>query len=199
MVAESHSVLIVDDEPMIRDNLERLLKSDGYETVAAASGDEALEIVASREFGIVLLDIRMPGISGLEVLTHLHNNHPDIAAIMVTALADVTTAVDAMKAGAYDYITKPFNIDDVLMRVQKALERRLLTLQVRNHQKEIEEKLLERERELRTITTTLVESLIRETTTAEGDGMGRAQTNASPGAQAREFGLKVLRRLYGDK
>lgn len=197
MATENRSVLIVDDEPMIRDNLERLLKPIGYDTVVAASGDEALEIVATREFSIALLDIRMPGASGLEVLAHLHINHPDTAVIMVTAVADVTTAVDAMKAGAYDYIAKPFNIDDVVLRVQKALERRLLILQVKNHQKDIEEKLLERERELRNTTTTLVESLIRETTIAEGDSIGKAQANATPGAQAREFGLKVLRRLYG--
>ena len=74
MIAENISVLIVDDEVMIRDNLERLLKPSGYETVVAASGEEALGIVKLREFDIVLLDIRMPGISGMEVLGHLHSD-----------------------------------------------------------------------------------------------------------------------------
>lgn len=197
-IPAKHTVLVVDDEFSIRDNLEQLLKTNGYGTVVSSDGQEALERASEQEFEVVLLDIRMPGLSGLDVLRQLRSDHPDIAVIMVTAVGDVEAAVEACRLGAYDYVTKPFDLDDILMRVEKARERRQLALQVENHQQEIEKKLLERERELRATTITLVESLIREATIAEGKGArGRSRSGTAPGAQVREFGLKVLRRLYG--
>lgn len=197
-IPAKHTVLVVDDEFSIRDNLEQLLKTNGYGTVVSGDGQEALERASEQEFEVVLLDIRMPGLSGLDVLRQLRSDHPDIAVIMVTAVSDVEAAVEACRLGAYDYVTKPFDLDDILMRVEKARERRQLALQVENHQQEIEKKLLERERELRATTVALVESLIREATIAEGEGArGRSRSGTAPGAQAREFGLKVLRRLYG--
>ena len=198
MIAENISVLIVDDEVMIRDNLERLLKPSGYETVVAASGEEALGIVKLREFDIVLLDIRMPGISGMEVLGHLHSDQPDTAIIMVTALADVTTAVDAMKAGAYDYITKPFNLDDVLIRVEKAREKRVMSLQLKGHQRELEARLAQQAIDLRALTTQTVQALIKEEVAVrEMQGRGGKRKGMSPGTDIKDFGSKILRRISG--
>ncbi len=143
-MAGMRTVLIVDDEATIRENLDRLLKGNGYATTLAADGQEALDAAAGREFDVVLLDIRMPHLSGMDVLRRLHEDHPDTAVIMVTAVADdVTTAVETMKLGAYDYVMKPFNLGDVLIRVEKARERRFLALQVKNYQMDMEKRLAE--------------------------------------------------------
>ena len=86
--------------------------------------------MSQREVEVVLLDVKMPGMSGLEVLGKLTTDWPDICVIMATAVADVQTAVETMKMGADDYITKPFNLDDLVLKVQKAIEKR--NLQLRN-------------------------------------------------------------------
>ena len=156
------TVLIVDDESSIRESLERLIRSGGYETVMAAHGQEALARAAVQEFEVVIMDIRMPGLSGIDVLRKMNTEYPDTSVIMISALADVGTAVEAMKLGAYDYITKPFNLDDILMRVEKARERRHLKLQVRDYQKNLEERMAEQAKELRQIMTQTVHALINE-------------------------------------
>ncbi len=198
MLTASNTVLIVDDEAMIRANLERLLKPNGYYTVAAASGDEALEILASQEIGIVLLDIRMPGISGLEVLSHLHKNYPDIAVIMATAMSDVTTAVDAMKAGAYDFITKPFNLDDVILRVAKAREKRSMSLLLKGHQRELEARLAQQAKEIQALTMQTIQALVKEETLKfELEARGGKHKGLPQGTDIKEFGAKILRRMSG--
>ena len=198
------TVLIVDDEPSVRETLERLLKSNGYEPTVAANGHEALAHALSQEFEVVLLDIRMPGLSGIDVLQRLLADHPDTGIIMVTAVVDTKTAVDAMKMGAYDYVLKPFDLDDILVRVQKARERRFLAIQVKNHQKDIEERLLEREKELRAMTIQMVQALITEETLTRGADSKKGkekkprQGTDIRGTDIREFGAKIMRRLYGD-
>lgn len=190
------TALIVDDEFAIRDNLEQLLKISDYDTVVAADGQEALERAAEQEFEVVLLDIRMPGLSGLDVLRQLRSDHPDIAVIMVTAVGDVETSVEACKLGAYDYVLKPFNLDDILMRVEKARERRYLALQVKNHQKEMEKRLFQQEKELRALTNETVQALIREEILArELEARGGKRKGLPAGTDIREFGTKILRRL----
>ncbi len=87
-------------------------------------GQEALDKVSRLNVGIVLLDIKMPEMSGIEVLQQITTNWPETCVVMVTAAGDAETAVEAMKAGASDYITKPFNRDDVVLKVQKAIEKR---------------------------------------------------------------------------
>ncbi len=175
------TVLIVDDESSIRESLERLIRSGGYETVMAAHGQEALARAAAQEFEVVIMDIRMPGLSGIDVLRKMNTEYQDTSVIMISALADVGTAVEAMKLGAYDYITKPFNLDDILMRVEKARERRHLKLQVRDYQKNLEERVAEQAKELRQMMTQTVHALINESAMAqqmETGGRGRKQLSS---------------------
>ena len=193
-------VLVVDDEFAIRDNLEQLLNSSGYDAVAAANGEEALERASEQEFEIALLDMRMPGMSGSDVLQRLLRGYPDIGVIMVTAVAEVKTAVEAMNLGAFDYVTKPFDLDDILARVEKAKERRALALLVKNHQKEIEERLLQREKELRAMTTQTIQAIFREETMArELEAKGGKSKGQPMGPDMKELSEKILRRLSGDR
>ena len=123
MAMEREGILIVDDEESVRTLLERILIEAGYSVVTAANGQEALDKVSLGHFSIVLSDINMPGMSGMEVLRKLNVDYPDICVIMTTAVTDAQTAVEAMKLGAYDYITKPFNRDDLVMRIGKAIDK----------------------------------------------------------------------------
>ena len=120
------TVLVVDDDQAVRSVVSRKMQSAGYDCVTAADGREALEKVSTQTFDLVLLDIKMPGPSGMEVLPQIVTGSPDTCVIMITAVVDTETAVQAMKLGAYDYVTKPFNLDDLSMRVEKALERKRL-------------------------------------------------------------------------
>ncbi|MEE8373848.1 MAG: PAS domain S-box protein [Dehalococcoidia bacterium] len=120
------AILVVDDEESIRKVLSRRLEAEGYCCVTAANGKEAMEAASKQHFDLVLTDIKMPVMSGMEVLSQMAVDHPDTCVLMVTAMTDRQTAVEAMSLGAYDYVTKPFNLDDVATRVERALERRRL-------------------------------------------------------------------------
>jgi DNA-binding NtrC family response regulator len=116
-------VLIVDDDHGVRGALVGTLEDD-YEPVEAASGQEALEAFEQRRFDAVMLDIRMPGMGGIEVLHRMKAIEPRVEVILVSAVDEVPTVVEGMKAGAFDYITKPWRIDDLLARVGRAVRRR---------------------------------------------------------------------------
>ena len=135
------AILVVDDEESVRDIVSRKLKSEGYDCETASDGEEALWKSFMRDFDMMLLDIRMPGLSGMEVLDKMVVDHPDTCVVMITAISDIQTAVDAMKIGAYDYLTKPFNLDDLVVRVDRALERRRLILENRDYQLRLEQKV----------------------------------------------------------
>jgi DNA-binding NtrC family response regulator len=120
------TILVVDDDQAVRSVVSRKMQGDGYTCTTAADGREALDKTATQSFDVVLLDIKMPGPSGMEVLPQIVAQHPESCVIMITAVVDTQTAVEAMKLGALDYVTKPFNLDDLGMRVQKALERKRL-------------------------------------------------------------------------
>ncbi len=115
-------ILVVDDEHLIRWSLEQNLKKQGYEVLTAGSGEDALRIVREEQPDLVLLDIQLPGISGLEVLEKIKEYDEDIIVIMVTAHGGLETAVTAMRIGAYDYLNKPFNLDEMSIVIRKALE-----------------------------------------------------------------------------
>lgn len=119
-------VLVVDDEEPIRRIISMTLEAGGYHCVPASNGEEALEKAADEEFDLVLLDIKMPGMSGIELLPQLTFAHPDICVVMSTAVNSTQTAVEAMNLGAYDYVLKPFDITDLRMKVERALERKRL-------------------------------------------------------------------------
>jgi len=115
-------ILVVDDEHLIRWSLEQNLKKQGYDVVTAASGEDALKLVKDDVPDLMLLDIQLPGIDGLTVLERVKEMEAEIIVIMVTALEVLETAVKAMRMGAYDYINKPFNLDELAIVIKKALE-----------------------------------------------------------------------------
>ena len=123
-------ILVVDDEQLIRWSIEQNLKKQGYDVSTAEHGEDALRQVREEQPDLVLLDIQMPGISGLEVLEKVKEIDEDIVVIMVTAQGGLETAVNAMRLGAYDYINKPFNFDEMAIVIKKALETSCLRREV---------------------------------------------------------------------
>ncbi|HEX5773903.1 MAG TPA: sigma-54 dependent transcriptional regulator [Geomobilimonas sp.] len=133
-------ILVVDDEHLIRWSLEQNLKKQGYEVTSAGNGEDALRQVREDQPELVLLDIQLPGINGLEVLERIKDIDEEIIVIMVTAHGGLETAVNAMRLGAYDYINKPFNLDEMAIVIKKALETSDLRREVarlRSEQKKI--------------------------------------------------------------
>lgn len=133
-------ILVVDDEHLIRWSLEQNLKKQGYEVLTAGTGEEAVKIVREEQPDLMLLDIQLPGISGLEVLERVKEFEEETIVIMVTAHGGLETAVTAMRLGAYDYINKPFNLDEMSIVIRKALETSELRREVmtfRSEQKKI--------------------------------------------------------------
>ncbi len=119
---EKAKILVVDDEHLIRWTLEQHLGHEGYEVYTAEDGEKALQMVADLMPNLVLLDNQLPGIQGIEVLGRIKEIDKDIIVIMITAHGLLETAVKAMKLGAYDYISKPFNLDEITLTINKALE-----------------------------------------------------------------------------
>ena len=120
------SILVIDDEDIMREILETLLTREGYDVRLASSGAEGLELARSLPFDAAIVDVMMPGMDGITVLDELKKLDDDLPVLMITAFASVETAISAMKRGAFDYITKPFKNDEVLVVVRNAIERRQL-------------------------------------------------------------------------
>ncbi len=114
-------ILIVDDDPSLRKMLEAVLTSDGYEVTEADDGNNAVAAVKNRFFDLILMDVRMAGMSGIEALKHIKKLSPGIPVIIMTAYASVDTAREALKSGAYDYLTKPLDIDELNLILHRAL------------------------------------------------------------------------------
>ena len=125
------TLLVVDDERSIRVGLKGLLTKEAYEVSTAESGDEVLRLLASQPVDLVLTDLRIPGVDGLSLLQQIKKRHPDTLVVMMTAYGSEKIAVEAMKAGAYDYIVKPFDNDEVILLVRQALEQTALRREVR--------------------------------------------------------------------
>jgi two-component system, NtrC family, response regulator PilR len=120
------SILVVDDEEIMREILETLLTRDGYDVRLASTGAEGVELAKSVSFDAAVVDVMMPGMDGLQTLAELKRLDDDLPVVMITAFASVETAISAMKSGAFDYITKPFKNDEVLVVLRNAVERRRL-------------------------------------------------------------------------
>lgn len=122
-------VLVVDDEKIAARNLQYILGKEGYTVEVALSGPEAakmLEAEAENGYDLVLTDLRMPEVDGMQILATARALHPDVEVIMVTGFATVSSALEAVKAGAYHYLAKPYNISEVRLVVRDALEKRAL-------------------------------------------------------------------------
>jgi len=127
---ETPRILVVDDEVIARENLEHILKREGYEVVSVDSGTRALDELERKEFDLVLTDLRMQHVDGMQVLERTKSTYPDVEVIVITGYATVCSAVEAMQKGAYHYLAKPYNIDEVRILVKKALEKRKLKKEI---------------------------------------------------------------------
>ena len=136
----AHKILIIDDDTSLRRVLEYNLQEEGYEVCAAADGEHGLLLFAEQQPDLVITDLKMPGISGFQVLEAVKKRSPQIPVMVLTAFGAVATAVEAMKLGAYDYITKPFNRDELRLTVRKALEMRGLSEENRRLREELTER-----------------------------------------------------------
>jgi DNA-binding NtrC family response regulator len=123
-------ILVVDDEPNMLDLFKKVLGKEGYQVVASSSGEEAIQQLETERFDLLISDLKMPGLSGLELLKKAKSVSPTLPCIMLTAHGTIDSAVSAMREGAYDYLTKPINIDEITLTVKKALELHRLTREV---------------------------------------------------------------------
>jgi DNA-binding NtrC family response regulator len=128
-MSERIKLLVVDDEEPFRAGLCERLRLKGHDTVEAGSGEEALALAREYLLDVAVVDIRMPGMDGIDLLAKLREAHPSIEVIVLTGVATVATAIDAMKLGAYDYLSKPFDFDELRMRIRKAYEKKRLRQQ----------------------------------------------------------------------
>ena len=160
MTNKQERILIVDDEEVVRKLLHQRLLREGYWCEEANSADQALDKLRSNAIGLVILDIKMPGKSGIELLPEIRANHPDTAVMMATVVTDINIAIQCMKQGADDYISKPFNLDEVVLSVDRALEKRRLKLEIREYQQYLEQKVEEQTQEIRKLFLGAIESLV---------------------------------------
>jgi DNA-binding response OmpR family regulator len=131
-------ILIVDDEASLRRTLARVLQREGYEVTTAGSGEQALAFIKSTDYDLVYLDIRMPGMSGLEALNRIHAVHPDVPVVLFTAQPDVNSAVGALRGSAADYLQKPLKPDVLIEKTQSIVQARQKEKRKREIQDEIE-------------------------------------------------------------
>ena len=141
-------MLVVDDEEPVRRLLKRLLDRNGYDCEAAADAEEARKLMRDKAFAVVLTDMSMPGVSGLDLIMQVTAEYPNIATVMVTGLDDPKLANAALDMGAYGYIIKPFEPNEVLINVANALRRRSLEIENRNHRARLEHMVKDRTSEL---------------------------------------------------
>lgn len=142
-------ILIVDDEPVIREVLHERLSNAGFQCEVARNADEALKSIRSHPYSLVLSDIAMPGGDGISLLRKIKSEQPDLDVVMLTGVVDVETAIRAIRLGASDYLTKPFNLEDVMLTIERTLEKRRLIRENLEYQLDLERKVEERTSELR--------------------------------------------------
>ena len=160
MQNQQQTVLIVDDEAGIRRLLHQSLSREGYRCAEADTAAQALDRLKADPTELVILDIKMPGKAGNEVLPEIKAVCPDTAVIMATAVTGISTAIQCMRQGADDYICKPFNLDEVNLSVQRALEKRRLQLKIKEYQQYLEEKVEEQTGKIRKLFLGAIEALV---------------------------------------
>jgi len=130
-MSDAKHILVVDDEEDVRDTLSSVLESLNYIPYTAASGEEALKILQERNIDVVLSDLYMPEMDGIQLLKKVRTFDSKLIFMMITAHPTIETAVDAIKKGAYDYLTKPFHIEEVRLKINRALEAKGLSHSVK--------------------------------------------------------------------
>src|SRR5262245_19856198 len=121
---KKYDILVVDDEPLIRESLYEILRIDGFRAHMASSGEEAVTLMKGQKVDIVLTDMKLPRMSRLELLSKTKESHPETEVILITGYGSIETAVEAMKKGAYDYITKPINDHEVKLVIDKIVDKK---------------------------------------------------------------------------
>src|SRR3954469_994345 len=191
-MSERANCLIVDDEPRLRQILSSLMRTEGFQCVEAENGLDALEFLARLPITLVLTDMEMPRMGGIELLRQLRAKYPDVAVVMITGNVDVQAAVDALSLGAMDYIVKPFQLDEVRARVRQALEKRRLILENRDYQVNLEDKVRVQQRRLEELFVAGVQSLSAALEAKDPYTRGHSERVAAYSVcLAREFGLSA--------
>jgi DNA-binding NtrC family response regulator len=134
------SILIVDDEEVLQDVLTVLLRKEGHNTISAYSGEEGIEILDKEEIDLVLLDLMLPGMNGMQVLKEIRQRWPDQVVVVITAYSSIESAIDAMREGAFHYIPKPFKNEEVLLTLRKGLEQRRLASENRSLREQLRQR-----------------------------------------------------------
>ena len=165
MIARPHEALavpcclIVDDEPRLRQAMVHLMRAEGFHCIEAANGLEALDQLGREPVALMLTDLRMPKMDGLELLRESRARYPDLAVVMITAVADVEVAVSCLAGGAADYVIKPYQLDDVRARVAQALDKRGLLVENRAYRERLEDRVKEQARENEELFLASIQSL----------------------------------------
>jgi putative two-component system response regulator len=201
-------VLIVDDDETIRGLLHAKLSKEGFNCLGASGSMEAMDAIQSRRVALVLLDINLPGKSGLQILPEIKAESPDTVVIMITGSTDINTVIQYIRHGAYDYLTKPFSLESVVLSVRRALEKRGLELENREFQATLERRVAQKSKEsaqaLAKIKSASMDTIVRLSRAAEsrdgdpGDHILRLSRYAA--IIAERFGLpgaEVESILYG--
>ena len=192
--AKAIRVLVVDDEDTIRLVLAKYLRTRGFDVATAASGDAALEALAGARFDLMLCDVRMPGLSGVEIVPSALDTDPDLGIVMLSAVNDAPTATEAMSHGVLDYLTKPIELEQLYNAVNRALHKRTLLREQRRVERQIREEVAERTRELerekthlRELTVSVVEMLVGVMETKDVFQRGRSARVAELAASIAEY------------
>lgn len=160
MVSRQGRILIVDDEEAVRKLLRQKLSREGYQCEEASTAEQALGKLKSKPVEVAILDIKMPGKSGIELLPEIKDGYPDTAVIMATAVTQTSVVIQCMKQGAADYIAKPFNLDEVVQSVERVLEKRKLELELRQYQQHLEKTVEKQAVKIRKLFLGAIESLV---------------------------------------
>src|SRR6267378_3873990 len=171
---ESIHILIIDDDQAIRDLLSEGLADSGYHCETACDGPEGLRKLQSNSFDLVVSDINMPEMDGVQLLQEIKKTHPDTEIIMLTGVVDVDTAIQSMRLGASDYLTKPFNLAEVRITVERALEKQRLIRENREYQKDLEVRVQKRTAELSLSYQTTLEALATALDTRDTETLGHS-------------------------
>src|SRR5919106_1319576 len=135
---ELPSILLIEDEANLRHNLTVLLEGEGYRVACAADGAEGIQKLQEERFDLVITDVVMPEVDGFQVMDYLKDRFPDVVAVAITAYASTESAIEALRRGAYDYLTKPFDVDLMQIVIKRALEKARMQKAFRHYMGELE-------------------------------------------------------------
>lgn len=182
--------LVVDDEPPVRQAMVRVLEGAGYRVLSADSGAAAIGVLEREPIALVTSDLQMPGMDGSQLLGVVRSRWPEVAIVMVTGVAELDTAVQLLQAGAFDYITKPFAIDEVRARIRQALDKRRLVMENRRYQLHLAELVRQQAARIEELFLEAVQTLVHALEAKDSYTQGHsARVSTYAGQTARQLGL----------